>query len=88
MKTLFMAALISFIGFSANAQTATKKAVTAKKPETTTIKKPTSAKNPAIKPAGNLTSKTLTFKSNLDSASYALGVNVASKLQIRRLKYH
>lgn len=70
MKKLYAAVLVSFIGFSANAQTAVKKAVPAKKPLTTSTKKPIA--KPVIKPV---------FKSNLDSASYALGVNVASSFK-------
>ncbi len=77
MKTVFISALISLVGFSASAQTTAKKAVSAKKPEITSIKKPSWVKTPVAKPV----TKTLTFKSNLDSASYALGVNVASSFK-------
>lgn len=82
MKNLYVAALISLIGFSANAQAPTKNAVLAKKPGITTIKKPSLAKNPAATPVA----KAPTFKSNLDSASYALGVNVASSFKSGGLK--
>ncbi len=74
MKRLFIAIIIAFIGLSANAQTV-KKAVIAKKPTTTPVKKSTSAAN--VKPVA----KAPIFKSNLDSASYALGVNVGSSFK-------
>jgi len=74
MKKLCVAALVSFIGFSANAQTTVKKTVpTAKKTVITAVKKPISVAKPV-------------FKSNLDSASYALGVNVASSFKSGGLK--
>ncbi|MBP8066953.1 MAG: FKBP-type peptidyl-prolyl cis-trans isomerase [Pedobacter sp.] len=76
MKKLLSVALISLIGFSANAQTTAKKVVSTKKPITTSIKKP------VAKPVVNA----ILFKSNLDSASYALGVNVASSFKSGGLK--
>lgn len=77
MKNLYIAALISLIGFSVNAQTTAKKAIPAKKPVVTTVKKPSGITTPIAKPVV----KTPVFKSNLDSASYALGVNVASSFK-------
>ena len=76
MRKIVIAALITFIGFTANAQNA-KIATPAKKPVTTPIKKPSSAKAATAKPVV----KAPTFKNNLDSASYALGVNVGSSFK-------
>ena len=76
MKNLYVAALISLIGFSANAQTTVKNQLAAKKPVVTSAKKP--VVKSVIKP--------ITFKSKLDSASYALGINVASSFKSGGLK--
>jgi FKBP-type peptidyl-prolyl cis-trans isomerase len=67
MKSLFIALLIISVGFNVNAQTNTKNLKTpAKKPVTATSKG-------VIKP--------VVFKNNLDSASYALGLSVASSFK-------
>lgn len=71
MKRLLIATTISLIGFTASAQT-TKKPIPAKKVAVTTVKKPSTASK---------TAKPQPFKSNLDSASYALGVNVGSSFK-------
>lgn len=78
MKKLCAAALLSLIGFSANAQTTVKKAVPAKKPVTTGIKKPLVTAKPVA--------QTPVFKNNLDSASYAFGFSMASQLKSGGLK--
>ncbi len=79
MKNLYVVVLTILIGFSANAQTPAKNVLVTKKP-VASIKKPV-AKS-VIKPVV----KAPTFKSNLDSASYALGVNVASSFKSGGLK--
>jgi FKBP-type peptidyl-prolyl cis-trans isomerase len=68
MKKIFFAALITFVGFSANAQTKSKTSI-AKKPVTTT------------KTAAKPVAKAPVFKNNLDSACYALGLSVASSFK-------
>ncbi|SFH41126.1 FKBP-type peptidyl-prolyl cis-trans isomerase [Pedobacter insulae] len=74
MKILLIAATISLIGLTASAQTA-KKTIPAKKTVVSPAKKPavTTVKKPVVKPQP--------FKTNLDSASYALGVNVGSSFK-------
>jgi FKBP-type peptidyl-prolyl cis-trans isomerase len=62
MKSTFIVALISLIGFSASAQVAKKKPLPVKKPVTTAAAKPM-------------------LKTNLDSACYALGLNVAASFK-------
>ena len=69
MKKIIIASLVTIAGLSANAQTVTKK--------TTVTKKPATAVKTTVKPIV----KTQTFKNNLDSASYALGINVASSFK-------
>jgi len=81
MNKLYAAALISLIGFSANAQTTAKKAIPVKKSTTTSTNKPGTVKPIAAKPSGKTLAKAPVFKSILDSASYALGVNVASSFK-------
>ncbi|MEJ5993042.1 FKBP-type peptidyl-prolyl cis-trans isomerase [Pedobacter sp. Du54] len=76
MKNLYVAALISLIGFSANAQTPAKNTTPAKKTVIASTKKP--LPKPVIKP--------IVFKTKLDSASYALGINVASSFKSGGLK--
>ncbi len=76
MKSLFIAVLISLIGLSVHAQTIAKKAVPVKKPVITSTKKP----------VGKLVAKAPLFTSKLDSASYALGINVASSFKSGGLK--
>ena len=66
MKKIIFAWLITLVGFSVNAQT---------KKVATTVKKPLA--KTAIKPIV----KALMFKNNLDSASYALGINVANSFK-------
>jgi FKBP-type peptidyl-prolyl cis-trans isomerase len=73
MRKIVIAVLISFVGFTATAQ----KVISAKKPATTPIKKASPAKAGTVKPVV----KVPTFKNNLDSASYALGVNVGSSFK-------
>lgn len=73
MKKIVFAAFIAAFSIGANAQTKTasvKKAVPAKKSTTT----------------GKTTAATPVFKNNLDSACYALGLNVASSFQSGGLK--
>jgi len=72
MKKICIAAMISLVGFSANAQV---------KGKTTPVKKPVTAAKPAAKPTAKPIVKAPVFKSNLDSASYALGINVASSFK-------
>jgi FKBP-type peptidyl-prolyl cis-trans isomerase len=69
MKKICIAAIISLVSFSANAQT--KKIAVVKKP--VTVKKTNTPVNASLKP--------VIFKNNLDSASYALGINVASSFK-------
>jgi FKBP-type peptidyl-prolyl cis-trans isomerase FklB len=66
MKKIIIASLITLVGFSVNAQT---------KKATATVKKP--AAKTGVKPVVN----TPMFKNNLDSASYALGINVANSFK-------
>lgn len=66
MKKIIIASLITLIGFSVNAQT---------KKVATTVKKPLI--KTAVKPIGIAPM----FKNNLDSASYALGINVANSFK-------
>lgn len=82
MKNIYVAALISLVGFSVNAQTPTKKALPTKTSTASPIKKPSLVKKTPTKPVA----KASIFKSNLDSASYALGVNVASSFKSGGLK--
>lgn len=69
MKKICTVAIISLIGFSANAQT--KKVAVVKKP--VTVSKTSVATKGSLKP--------VTFKNTLDSASYALGINVGSSFK-------
>ncbi len=71
MKHLFIVAIIAISGLGASAQTGK---LAAKKP-TSTVKKPISSasKLRAVTPPA--------FKNTLDSASYALGINVASSFK-------
>lgn len=75
MKKILTVVLISLASYTVNAQTAINKGKTP-------IKKPlTSTAKTAIKaPIANLP-KTPVFKNNLDSACYALGLNVASSFK-------
>jgi FKBP-type peptidyl-prolyl cis-trans isomerase len=75
MKSIFLIAAIACIGLTAEAQTKT--TALAKKP-TNSIKKPTTS----VKTAP----KSMLFKSTLDSASYALGLNVANSFKSGGLK--
>lgn len=70
MKKIFFAALITVVGFSANAQTKSKTTI-AKKPVSTT------KTSTNTKPVAKISS----FKNNLDSACYALGLSVASSFK-------
>lgn len=75
MKKLLTVTLISLAAYSANAQTTINKAkALIKKPVTSTTK--TAAKAPIT----NLTKPPI-FKNNLDSACYALGLNIASSFK-------
>lgn len=76
MNKLFIVALIAIMGYNANAQTPAKKVVPTKKPVTAPAKKP-AASYTVAKPIV----KAPVFKNNLDSASYALGINVASSFK-------
>lgn len=70
MKRILITTIIALAGLSVTAQTATKKTTTAKKPAT------------SAKTASKITaSKAPLFKNTLDSASYALGINVASSFK-------
>lgn len=69
MKKILIASLVAIAGLSANAQTVAKK--------TTAVKKPTTTAKAGIKPVA----KAPAFKNTLDSASYALGINVASSFK-------
>lgn len=73
MKKLLTLALLAALSYNVSAQTKAKPAI--KKPVATT-KKPTTA---AVKPA-------IVFKNNLDSACYALGLNVANSFKSGGLK--
>ena len=73
MKKIIIASVITLFAINANAQTAAKKATTVKKPITTT--------KSTVKPVAKPVIKTKLFNSNLDSASYALGINVASSFK-------
>src|SRR4051812_1221308 len=75
MKSLFLIAAVSCIGLTAQAQTKT--TALAKKP-TTPIKKTTTT--------SKTSPKAILFKSTLDSASYALGLNVANSFKSNGLK--
>ncbi|MBB2145632.1 FKBP-type peptidyl-prolyl cis-trans isomerase [Pedobacter sp. LMG 31464] len=70
MKKIMLASLVTLVGLSANAQTVAKKTTVVKKP-TTTLKTPSKI----------TANKTPLFKNTLDSASYALGINVASSFK-------
>lgn len=70
MKKIMLASLVTVIGLSANAQTVAKKTTVVKKP-TTTVKTPSKI----------IANKASLFKNTLDSASYALGINVASSFK-------
>ena len=75
MKKLLTVTLIALTSYSVNAQTTANKAkASIKKPLTSTVKSP--IKTPIV----NLP-KTLVLKNNLDSACYALGLNVASSFK-------
>ena len=75
MRKLLFITLISLASYTANAQTTTNKAkAPVKKPVTSTVKIVAKA------PISNLP-KTLILKNNLDSACYALGLNVASSFK-------
>ena len=67
MKSIFIAVIVSTIGFGAQAQTNVKNSKTAP------IKKTAPVGKPVVKP--------VLFKSTLDSASYALGINVANSFK-------
>lgn len=73
MKKIIIASLVVLFAINANAQTAAKK--------TTTIKKPVTATKSTAKAVAKPVVKTRLFNSNLDSASYALGINVASSFK-------
>jgi FKBP-type peptidyl-prolyl cis-trans isomerase len=73
MKKIITVAVVTLFAINVNAQTPAKKTTPVKKPATTTK----SVAKPAIKPAV----KAKVFNSNLDSASYALGINVASSFK-------
>jgi FKBP-type peptidyl-prolyl cis-trans isomerase len=70
MKRILIASFVTLAGLAAHAQTATKKP--------TTVKKPVTATKTAVKAVPY---KTLVFKNTLDSASYALGINVGSSFK-------
>lgn len=74
MKKIILASLVTIAGLSANAQTVSKKTTTVKKP-TTTVKNSISAGV-----------KAPLFKTTLDSASYALGLNVANSFKSGGMK--
>jgi FKBP-type peptidyl-prolyl cis-trans isomerase FklB len=76
MRKIVIAGLISLVGFTANAQTA-KKAIPVRKPVTTPVKRT----SPVNAGTAKAVVKALPFKNNLDSASYALGVNVGSSFK-------
>lgn len=69
MKKIIIASVVTLFAINANAQTAVKK--------TTTVKKPITTTKTAVKPVA----KAKLFNNNLDSASYALGINVASSFK-------
>ncbi|MGF1922917.1 MAG: FKBP-type peptidyl-prolyl cis-trans isomerase, partial [Bacteroidia bacterium] len=71
--------LISIIGIAASAQTTAKKTTTTIKPSTVAAK-PGTVK-PITKPTPKPIVKAPLFKNKLDSASYALGINVASSFK-------
>lgn len=75
MKKIFSALLISTIALSVNAQT--KKPITPVKKTTVPAKKTTVVTKTIVKPGVAPKS----FKSNLDSASYAFGFSMASQLK-------
>ncbi|RZK58745.1 MAG: FKBP-type peptidyl-prolyl cis-trans isomerase, partial [Pedobacter sp.] len=75
MKRVLITGMIAVAGFSVNAQTVAKKTTAAKKPTT------------AVKSVSKITAnKAPLFKNTLDSASYALGINVGSSFQSGGLK--
>lgn len=69
MKKIIIASVVTLFAINANAQTAAKK--------TTTVKKPITTTKTTVKPVV----KAQVFNNNLDSASYALGINVASSFK-------
>jgi FKBP-type peptidyl-prolyl cis-trans isomerase len=73
MKKIIIASVVTLFAINANAQTATKKATIVKKPITNT--------KTAVKPVAKPVLKAKIFNNNLDSASYALGINVASSFK-------
>ncbi|TCC94429.1 FKBP-type peptidyl-prolyl cis-trans isomerase [Pedobacter frigiditerrae] len=75
MKRILITGIIAVVGLSVNAQTVAKK--------TTTVKKPTTSVKSVSKVVAN---KAPLFKNTLDSASYALGINVGSSFQSGGLK--
>ncbi|TKC12086.1 FKBP-type peptidyl-prolyl cis-trans isomerase [Pedobacter polaris] len=70
MKKIFVLAIISMLSYSVNAQKITKTNTVAKKP-TSTVKNVSKV----------VPNKAPLFRTTLDSASYALGVNVASSFK-------
>ena len=81
MKKLCASAFIALIGFSANAQSPVKNTTLVKKPAITSVKKTSTTSKGIIKPLVKPI-----FKGILDSASYALGVNVATSFKSGGLK--
>lgn len=73
MKKILIASVVTLFAITANAQTTAKKATTVKKPVITT--------KSTVKPVAKPVVKTRLFSSNLDSASYALGINVANSFK-------
>jgi FKBP-type peptidyl-prolyl cis-trans isomerase len=76
MKRILIAIIVASIGLTVQAQV--------KKPATP-VKKPTTTAKPVAKPIAKAPVKPIVktplFKNNLDSASYALGLNIASSLK-------
>lgn len=83
MKKLFTAIIISLVSYGVNAQTTANKA---KAP----IKQPTTTAKAQVKTVAKATvvalPKVMTFKNNLDSASYGLGLNIANSFKSGGLK--
>ncbi len=69
MKKIILASLVTIVAFNATAQTVKK---------TTTVKKPTTTLKSSVKA---VPTKAPIFKNTLDSASYALGINVGSSFK-------
>ena len=79
MKKLLTVTLISLISYGVNAQTKSNQVkAPVKEPVTTTAKAPI---KPIAKPPISAIAKLPSFKNNLDSACYALGLNVASSFK-------